>query len=162
MTNIIGFNVAWFGLVYWGNAFVPIALLMLAVHIVFFMTSYREFFFIVIVTVIGIYVDSLLQYFNFFIFSEDPHIPIWLMLLWASFATTLSHSLLFLRLSVWLQILAGLLAPLSYIAGHQFEAVSFGQPLITTYFVLSLIWASLFVLFFKLQWFFVSKEVSYD
>jgi len=162
MKNIIGFNIAWFGLVYWGNAFIPIALLMLSAHLLFFIKSYKEIFFILLISVIGIYIDSLLQYFDFFIFSEDVHIPFWLMLLWASFATTISHSLQFLRLSIWLQILAGLFAPLSYIAGHQFEAVSFGQPIITTYFVLSLIWASLFVLFFKLQLFFIGKEVNYD
>ena len=84
------------------------------------------------------------------------------MSLWASFATTLSHSLRFLRTSIWLQILAGLIAPLSYIVGYQLEVVNLGQSLIITYLVLSVIWGSLFVLLFRLQSFFIGKKVIYE
>ena len=33
--NIVGFDFAWFGLVYWGNSFIPVALLLLCLHFYF-------------------------------------------------------------------------------------------------------------------------------
>ena len=162
MINLISYNITWFGLIYWGNLFIPVALLLLSVHLLFFIKTYKEIFFIIIVSIIGIYTDSILQHFGFFIFSQETHIPFWLMSLWASFATTLSHSLRFLRTSIWLQILAGLIAPLSYIVGYQLEVVNLGQSLIITYLVLSVIWGSLFVLLFRLQSFFIGKKVIYE
>tara|TARA_B110000238_G_C16113805_1_gene433910 strand:- start:66 stop:554 length:489 start_codon:yes stop_codon:yes gene_type:complete len=162
MINIISYNITWFGLIYWGNAFIPVVLLLLCAHVLFFIKTYKEIFFILVVSMIGIYIDSNLQHFGFFIFSQDTHIPFWLMFLWASFATTLSHSLRFLQASVWLQILAGLIAPLSYIAGHKFGAVNLGQSMTITYLVLSLIWVALFILLFKLRLFFVGKKVIYE
>jgi hypothetical protein len=162
LKNIIGFNITWFGLVYWGNAFIPIAMLMLSIHLLFFINNKKEIFYILLISVIGIGVDSLLHYFDLFIFNEEIHIPFWLMVLWPCFASTLSHSLRFLDKAVWLQIVAGLLAPLSYIAGYQFEAVNFSHSIMITYIILSLIWASLFMLFFKLQSFFIDKELSHD
>jgi len=162
MINIISYNITWFGLIYWGNPFIPIALLLLSIHLLFFMKTYKEIFFILVVSIIGIYIDSILQHFGFFIFSQDAHIPFWLMFLWASFATTLSHGLRFLQASIWLQILAGLIAPLSYIAGHKFEVVNLGQSMTITYLILSLIWVALFILFFQLRLFFVGKKVIYE
>ena len=65
LINIIGFNIAWLGLVYWGNNFILIAFLMLAIHILFLSKKHNEFLLIVAITIIGIWVDSFLQILNF-------------------------------------------------------------------------------------------------
>ena len=152
MINLIGYNITWFGLIYWGNMFIPFSLLMLMAHLRFFSSNKRELRLIAVVTLVGIAVDSLLQYFGVYIFINSSHIPFWLMMLWSCFAATLCHSLGFLAKSITLKItIGGLFAPLSYLAGYKFQVVDFGYSLITTYCLLSVIWAMLFVLFFYLK-----------
>ena len=160
--NLVSFNLAWFGLVYWGNNFIPFAFLLLITHVFFIAQSSRELQLILAITFIGIFVDSLLVHFNVFIFVNGGHIPFWLMMLWACFATTISHSLRFLSGSKLLQLLVGaVFAPLSYIAGYKFQAVDFGQSMGSTYLLLSVIWTGLFVLFFYLKDKLMKVEVSY-
>ena len=162
LINIIGFNISWFGLVYFGNTFTPIALLIFAVHILILSNVKNELLFIAIVTAIGISVDSFLQYINFFIFSGASHIPFWLMTLWLCFASTICHSLKVLASAKLLQIAVGIIfAPLSYLAGVQLNAVELGQSITLSYAVLGLIWAHLIILFFYLRSKIVIKEVSY-
>lgn len=160
--NLVGFNLAWFGLVYWGNNFIPLCLLLLVAHFIFIAKSQNEIPLILAITFIGISVDSVLVHFNVFIFVNGGHIPFWLMMLWACFATTISHSLRFLSTSKVLQFfVGGIFAPLSYIAGYKFQAVEFGQSMASTYLLLSVIWAGLFILFFYLKGKFIKAEVSY-
>lgn len=152
LINIIGFNAVWFGLVVWGNVFIPVALLLLGLHLYRISTFDNEPTLILFVTFIGCLVDSLLQVKGVFIFASSTHIPWWLIALWACFAATICHSLSFLSDAKWLQILVGgTMAPLSYVAGEKFNSVQFGESLIITCLVLSVIWAGLFLLFFHIK-----------
>jgi hypothetical protein len=161
LINLIGFNIIWFGLVYWGNAFIPLAFIFLLVQLTFFLENKKQFFFIVVVCLIGNLTDSLLQYFGVFIFVEMYHLPFWLMMLWGCFAATLSYSLSFLGRSKLLQITLGFCAPLSYIAGDKLGAVDFGYSIYSTYCILSILWVLQFLLFFKLQSYFIDKGKQY-
>jgi hypothetical protein len=162
LINLIGFNVSWFGLIYWGNNFIPIAFLLLAAHLFFQSKNYKELFLILVVSVIGISVDSLLQQLTLFIFLEPSHIPFWLMMLWASFAATICHSLNFLASSKMLQlVVGGLISPLSYIAGYKFMVVDFGYSMFITYVVLALVWGGLFILFYYLKNKIMKGEMSH-
>jgi len=152
LINILGFNLSWFGLVYWGNDFIPFALILLVAHLFFQSNNAKELILILLISAIGICVDSLLQQLAVFIFPEYSHIPFWLMMLWASFAATICHSLRFLASSKVLQFfLGGLISPLSYIAGHKFMVVEFGYSLPITYLILALIWGGLFILFYYVK-----------
>jgi hypothetical protein len=162
LINLIGFNVSWFGLIYWGNNFIPIAFLLLVAHLFFQSKNYKELFLILVVSVIGISVDSLLQQLTLFIFLEPSHIPFWLMMLWASFAATICHSLNFLASSKMLQlVVGGLISPLSYIAGYKFMVVDFGYSMFITYVVLALVWGGLFILFYYLKNKIMKGEMSH-
>ena len=125
--------------------------MLLLIHCLFFLKSKRELLLILVVSIIGIGVDSLLHYLNIFIFDNHAFIPLWLAVLWFCFATTLSHSLQFVGHSMLFQYLAGLAAPLSYIAGHQLGVVNFGYSITMTYCILAIIWCLLFMVFFQLQ-----------
>lgn len=153
LVNMIGFNFAWFGLVYWGNIFIPVALLMLAIHLLILSDNKNEAKLVLVITVIGVSIDSMLNYSNFFIFMGSGYTPFWLIVLWACFASTVSHSLSFLKHSKLLQVSVGFfIAPLSYIvAGEKFNAVDFSYPLVETYLVLGVIWALLFIVIFLLK-----------
>ena len=162
LINIIGFNLSWFGLVYWGNNFIPFAFALLIAHLFFQSKNHKELLLILIISVIGISVDSLLQQLNVFVFFNPSHIPLWLAMLWASFAATICHSLRFLESSKLLQLaVGGLVSPLSYIAGYKFMAVDFGYSILITYLILALIWGGLFVLFFYLKSKIIKVEINY-
>lgn len=152
LINLIVFNLLWLGLVYWGNNFVLVALIALALHIRYHCKGKRELLLISIVTSIGILVDSLLTYLQIFIFSHQYFIPFWLMVLWACFAATLLHSLHFLSPSKLLQAVMGLIfGPLSYIAGEKLGAVQFGYSQTVTFLVLAIIWTVLLVSFYQIN-----------
>lgn len=160
IVNMLGFNLAWFGLVYWGNVFVPVAVIMLVIHLFLLSNNKNEARLVLLITIIGVTVDSVLSFSHFFIFLDSGFItPLWLIVLWACFASTISHSLAFLSHSKILQVLVGfLIAPLSYIAGEKFNAVQFSYPLLETYFMLGFIWSVLFICIFFLKSLFINKE----
>lgn len=161
--NVVGFNFVWFGLVYWGNVFAPIAIALLGAHIFYVSDKHNhEITLIFIVAVIGVVVDSTLQSLGVFSFFGNAYLPIWLIILWFCFGATLNHSLCFLKNSKILQVLVGaIIAPLSYLAGHQLNAVDFGLSVLTTYLVLSVIWAVLMVSLFYIKSLLDKSEVSY-
>ncbi len=162
MINLIGFNVSWFGLVYWGNAFIPISLSLLLIHLYYFGHKKHELRLVLLITLLGVLVDSLLQYFTVFVFEHNTHIPLWLITLWACFAATICHSLNFLSRHKALQLLVGgLLAPLSYIAGYKLNVVNFTFSISMTYLILSIVWAVLFICFYAIKDTLVIKEVSH-
>ncbi|MDP2562163.1 DUF2878 domain-containing protein [Psychrobium sp. 1_MG-2023] len=152
LLNLLGFNLMWFGLVFWGNLFIPIALVWLCCHLMWISTApAKEARLIATISIIGICVDSALQLSHIFIFDGANLLPFWLITLWFCFSATLCHSLKFLERSILFQVLTGLLAPLSYIAGYQLNAVEFGLPLIQTYALLSVVWGLLMVSFFYIK-----------
>lgn len=159
--NLIGFNVAWFGLVTIGNGFVPVALIWLAVHLYYAKLRATEIKLVLIVALIGITLDSSLTLLGIFHF-DSLLIPFWLMILWCCFAATLAHSLKFLAKSKMLQFVVGAaLAPLSYIAGFTLSAVDFGYSVATTYLLLALLWGPLMQLLFYIAARLIPQETSH-
>ncbi|MEW6983148.1 DUF2878 domain-containing protein [Colwelliaceae bacterium 6471] len=150
--NLIGFNLIWLGLVLLGNSFILVVIPLLILHFYYCPNRQEELRLMVLVVVIGTFIDSMLIQFGIFSFAGLDHIPYWLITLWLAFACTLSYSLHFLARSRFLQCAVGcFLAPLSYLAGERLGAVSFQYSTLHTYFVLAVIWGHLLVLFFTIQ-----------
>lgn len=159
LINMLGFNLVWFGLVYWGNCFIPIAIFLICVHLIKLSHFKYEMRLVLLVTVLGSSIDNILTFLYVFQFDNTHFTPLWLVVLWASFACTLCHSLRFLDNSRVMQLLiGGLVSPLSYIAGHKLGAVNFSYSMVMTYSLLAVIWAGLFYLFFSLKIFVNCKE----
>lgn len=150
LINALGFNVIWFGSVYLGNAYVPIALLILIAHLAVVNHVKEELLLICLVTMIGIIVDTFLMHLRVFVFNENNFfIPYWLITIWLAFAATLNHSLFFLQKYSLLRVLVSIfIVPMSYLAGHQLGAVNFSYSLPITFIILSVVWLFLFQLFF--------------
>lgn len=171
LINIIGFNLSWFGLVLLGNDFIPVTLCWLIYHVYQISRnkstqtqsslnlSWRaELSLIVLVTVTGILVDSALTLSGVFQFPDNQIIPLWLVMLWASFAATIAHSLQFLAKSKKLQLLIGFVfPPFSYLAGASFLSVELPYGPYITYFVLAPIWSILMLLFYQC-WSFIKRK----
>ena len=98
---------------------------------------------VLIVTLLGSLLDSLLLNLGLFDFASNSWLlPAWLALLWALLATTLRHSLAWTARPWWLASLLGATSgPLSYYAGAQLAGV--GLPLGTapSLLLLGLLWA---------------------
>ena len=100
------------------------------VHLVYTERRLQELKLAASVVLMGIVVDSTLQYFSIIDFhgwALGPLSPYWLWLLWAWFAMTLNSSLAFLKSTPWMvSALAGLLlGPINYYAGAAMGAASF-------------------------------------
>lgn len=150
--NIFGFNVAWLGLVILGNDFIPVTLILLALHFKYLTTKAHEFAFIVVCGLIGISIDTTLSFIGVFIFADSLFIPLWLITLWLLFAATINHSLAFLSQHyAWQYLLGAIFGPLSYIAGANLGAVNLGYTIEKTFFILGLLWGPLLLLCFHLN-----------
>ena len=132
--NIIGFQACWwacvlgvkYSLPYLGPILMSIFLI---IHFLYYTLNHNEYIFIAISTLLGTLVDSLflntnlIQYngltFNFIA-------PLWIIAMWAGFAATVNHSLIWLKDKYFLSFILGATSgPLSYAAGLKFEAIDF-------------------------------------
>lgn len=156
LLNLLGFNLSWFGLILFGNIFIPFSLLWLGLHLYWCEHLKCEVKLMLSIVLIGTLVDTLLFSANILIFSNPHFIPFWLITLWAAFAATVAHSLQFLAHSTILQSLIGFIfPPLSYLGGASLSAVDLGYSQLATFFILAPVWSVLVVLFFHL------KEIFY-
>ena len=115
--------------------------------------------------IIGTLIDSLLTVSGVFIFNEAQTnipllpIPVWLSLLWAGFAGTVYHSLTVFEGRPLLAALGGaIFAPLSYIAGANFDAVELGFSVPITFVIIGMVWSIAFPFCFYLSTVFVSSD----
>ncbi len=150
--NLVCFNIAWLGLVFIGNPFIPVAIFLFGTQLWFFSTEKSDFALIFMVAVIGITLDFSLVYTGVFTFPDTEYIPFWLITLWFCFASTIRLSLDFLAKSIWLQFFMGTcFAPLSYIAGAKANVVYLSPSISMSYLLLAVLWGPLMLVFFALS-----------
>ena len=136
--NFVLFQIGWFCCVLSGaNQFHPLTGVVIVSFIVLLHLqrandSISESMLILFAMIIGTLWDSSLMMAGLFQFATDSVIngmaPLWLIAMWALFATTLNVSLKWLKGRYWLAaILGGIGGPLAYYAGHQLGAVTFSQ-----------------------------------
>ena len=122
--NFVLFQAAWFAAVLAPPGIASfLAALALVIHLKWVALP-REWRFILLVTVIGGAVDSIFAWSGVFAFPaatfgwQPPPAPLWLLLLWANFATTLCHSLQWMqRYKALAFVLGGVAGPLAYLGG---------------------------------------------
>ncbi len=150
--NLIGFQLAWWLSVLYGNQALPFVAVLIAVHLLFHSTPKVELFVLVSCTLLGMLVDASLTLTGIFVFAHDhAWPPVWLALLWLSFAATLRQGLHWFKGRYLLSALVGSLAgAASYLAAGRLGAVSFGVTEIEAALLLALIWMMLFPALMKL------------
>jgi hypothetical protein len=160
--NLVAFNLAWFGLVFIGDLFIPIAAILFGAQLWYFKSTKNEILLICLVATLGIGLDLALVYSGIFIFPATEGIPFWLITLWIIFASTIRHSLAFLANSKLLQFAVGAIsAPLSYLAGAKLAVVDLGLSAGSSYLLLACLWGPLMVFMFALSRWLLVKEKSY-
>jgi hypothetical protein len=153
---IIGFKITWIscvlGELYFGSLFgFVVGFLFLTLFFYFNKSKFKFFYLILIFSSIGYLFDSLLVFFNLYIFNAEIiflYLPLWFLVLWPSFCCLLIICFVFLDKYFYLSIILGsIFGPLSYYSG-----VGIGLLQITNYLVfivISVFWFFYFFLFLK-------------
>lgn len=140
--NIGIYQIIWFLCVYLENmgAFLSVPLLLLHLYI----TPCRidDLKLMGTMLVLGVVVDGILHSYGFVSYNVTAQpIPIWLAVIWLSFATLPHHSLGWLKGHYLISALLGLLfGPLAYLGGVKLGAAYFNQSLTLSLIILSVIW----------------------
>jgi hypothetical protein len=114
---------------------------------------YQELQLIIFAIFLGIIVDSGLAIFNIVQYNgaiNQNLAPIWILCLWAGFASQVNYAMRYLRGKYLLIAFYGLLAPLAYIAGEKINAVSIGTENIN-YAIIAITWSISFILLFRVS-----------
>ena len=143
--NFINFNLIWTASIFLGNSAFALVVLLLVLHLLMMPGPMNEIKIVMATALIGYSVDCLLTLFGFFSFEQVQGItPLWLVLLWLGFSSTIGHSLSFLIGKPLLSgLLGGLAGGVTYLSAAHFNAVKLVQTPIVSFVVLALIWAFL-------------------
>ena len=113
----------------------------------------KRFFYIVfLISIIGYLFDSFLVYFRIYEFNTSLYVgvlPIWMLVLWPSFATLFDEILVFLsKYKIIALILAGSLGPFTYYSGNPLGLIEINN--LNLFFILMIsFW--IFLMFFYLS-----------
>jgi hypothetical protein len=119
----------------------------LIIHLWWSANRSRELYYILLVGLLGMGVDSLKKATGFITYASDIPIewlaPFWITAMWVLFSTTFNSSL------AWLQgryslaaILGAIFGPLSYVAGERLAGITFNYNLPFTILILAAVWGS--------------------
>ncbi len=144
----------------WPVAGLAAAVITIALHLVLSSNPLAQTKFIVFVTCVGLLVESTLTYAGFtrfvtFLVSTayslpPPLPPVWLLAMWAAFATIVTVSLTWLQTKPILAFLLGAVGgPLAYIAGERLGAMTLLEPRIMSIAALAFAWGIVTVLLVK-------------
>jgi len=148
LINLALFQLGWLVCVLGGNVYaVVFTLLALGIHQWLILVDRREWKLIGIVVLCGGLWDIAMAQFGVIHYASalPVGIPFWLLCLWALFATTFMHSLLWMRRYLWLAVLfAGVFGPLSYWFGASLTDAQLRAPVIGSLLIMAGGWALLF------------------
>lgn len=155
LLNGLLFQLGWFACVLGGDGWALLSTaIILALHQKYLVSNRREWLAIAAVTAIGFGVDNSLAYFDVFQFQTARliNIPIWLLCIWALFASSLLHSLAWLRHRlIWSVLLAAVAGPASYLAGSKMASVTLLEPVFLSLWPIAVCWAVLMPLLLRLS-----------
>ena len=135
--NIVSFYFGWFACLFGATQGLPwlgtaIMAALVTVHIFLVDKPQQELMLIVIVCLFGTTIDSILMISGLYAFAyhTNPFIcPSWMAALWVGFASTLNHSMRWMKGRYLLGAVFGAIGgPVSYYAGLRLGAVNFLQP----------------------------------
>lgn len=140
--DLVLFKVTWVCLVVFQSQAVFPVIAVIALKLLTWPNIIRALPVVVLTFVSGLLMDSALMVSGVFVFTSD-YLPIWLILLWLSFALTLPRGFSFIsRWHPLAQSAIGIVAGcLGYFAGYLLGAVSYGLSITLTMLVIGVLWA---------------------
>lgn len=140
--NLMAFNLMWLGCVLGrGNWLWLVAPVVFGYCALLVATGTVRVWQIGLPAAIGVVIDGALTGAGLFAFAGTPLLPLWLIVLWLAFSTTLTQSLSVFGRQKWVAAACGAVAfPFNYGVGERLGAVSFHESWVVTAVALALIW----------------------
>lgn len=149
--NLIGFQVSWWlcilGTNYQFPYIGPLSMLVfLLIHFLYYRVDKKELILILLVLLIGTLIDTLFAYSGMIdykgVYSSSILLaPLWITAMWAGFASTVNHSMAWLKEKPLITFLMGLFAgPLAYFTAEKFGIIRINGPTIICTAALAIIW----------------------
>lgn len=172
--NYLAFYLCWCLLIFYGvknNLGVYISILYLLSHFILVYKFYNKLYLyielitILIVSLIGVFIDNIFVYFKIYNFYSNSYfLPMWYLILWPLFASTFYHSFYyFLKLkTIILSIIAAVSMPFIYygMAKVSPDFYMLGNSYIN-FFIISLYWAVLLPSIIKLSYYLKFLIIKY-
>ena len=107
----------------------------------------------------GLIIDNIWVAFGILSYPENTFAPFWIALLWVGLGLTVNHSMALFRDNTLIgSLVVGLAAPLTYLTGERFGAVTVGDIYLTP--VISLAWFAVFFAMSKFALWLVHSEAE--
>ena len=122
------------------------ALVYFIIHFFIIDNKYKEFKYIIICMILGILIETLMLQLNFieyrgYLSSNYNIAPLWVIVLWMGFGTTVFHSFKWVLGKYKLSFLLGaIFTPVIYFSAYKIGSIAFNYNVLTSYLILSLIW----------------------
>ena len=152
--NLIIFNLLWVGLVLGRDSLIHLTLPSLLIYLACLLRIVNfKLHQVLLPAIIGITIDSSLTFLGVFNFPDSNLIiPLWLIVLWINFSTTIPLSLSFIGKNKLVAFGLGATAlPFNYAVGERLGAVTFGEPYLFSILVLVLVWSVSFPILFMVS-----------
>ena len=150
--NIIGFYVIWWSCMLGASNDLPylgpmVMVVLLIAHRFLFVRNIKEIYLVLIVGIVGTVVDSLMFLSGSFVYqgsysSEISIAPLWITAMWAGFAATVNHSMVFFKDRWLLMAIAGaVFGPAAYFTGESLGAIRFDLSPVLSGLIIGIVWA---------------------
>tara|TARA_Y100000590_G_scaffold462861_1_gene628073 strand:+ start:33 stop:569 length:537 start_codon:yes stop_codon:yes gene_type:complete len=167
VVNYFGFSIVWICCASTPSLEMPLLAPIATFIFLFFHFSiiaykrYQELQLIIFAVFLGMIVDSGFAIYNIVQYhggiDQFPNFsPIWILCMWAGFASQVNYAMRYLKEKYLLISFYGLLAPLAYMGGEKINAVSIGTENIN-YIIIAITWSISFVLLFKVSAYLMEK-----
>jgi hypothetical protein len=150
LLNALLYQVGWFACVLgaaagWGSLGASLAIALAVVHLWLAESPGKEWPLMLAATGVGIVVESIhaaLGVLEFQGYEVGTIAPLWIVVLWLQFATTLHFSLGWLSQRYRLAFVFGLIGgPLAFLGGERLGAATLGEPRMLSIGIIGLVWA---------------------
>ena len=135
-----------------GNFYIGpiVAISYFILHFIIVKEKIKELKYLSLCVCIGFIFESILLYTGFLSYKSMMNffiVPIWVIILWAGYSLTVFHSFKYMKGRYFLSLIIGaLFAPFMHISGDKIEAIILNHDILTSYFVLMLMWSVFFPL----------------
>ena len=143
IVNASLYNIGWLACVYGGNEIAIVTgLVIFTVHFLWIKNHPYEWLIILSIMCLGILVDSI-WFYTGIIQNHDQSllIPLWLIVLWAIFATTLNNCLQWFQQHLGMvAVIGAVVGPLFYWLGAGISDVKIAEPLVQSLIMIGIAW----------------------
>ena len=153
---LTGYQLTWlmciFGEIIYNSYLQGLFFGMIFIFLVFIYTQNKKRFTIIVfsISIIGYLFDSILVNLNIYIFDTSltlGFLPVWMLVLWPSFALLFDEVFVFLsKYKLIAMLLSGILGPLTYYSGSPLGIISINQFIL--FFILMIVFWILLMMFY--------------